>query len=77
MPISRRRALPVSGSALTGMSLGSLTGERRLVRCGQTAQEFPQVPLARLMNGDPIPQDHGAPLHLIVPFRYGNGASKS
>ena len=36
-----------------------------------------QVLLAWLMNGQPIPADHGAPLRLIVPFRYGNRSIKS
>jgi DMSO/TMAO reductase YedYZ molybdopterin-dependent catalytic subunit len=32
----------------------------------------PQVMLAWMMNDQPIPADHGAPLRLIIPFRYGN-----
>ena len=31
----------------------------------------PQVMLAWLMNDEPIPPEHGAPLRLIIPFRYG------
>src|SRR5207245_8185933 len=31
----------------------------------------PQVMLAWLMNDEPIPPRHGAPLRLIIPFRYG------
>src|SRR5262249_23247401 len=31
----------------------------------------PQVVLAWLLNDEPIPSQHGAPLRLIVPFRYG------
>src|SRR5207247_757278 len=31
----------------------------------------PQVMLAWLMNGQPMPPKHGAPLRLIIPFRYG------
>ena len=31
----------------------------------------PQVMLAWLMNDQPIPAKHGAPLRLIIPFRYG------
>ena len=30
----------------------------------------PQVVLAWLLNDEPIPPQHGAPLRLIVPFRY-------
>lgn len=36
-----------------------------------------QVMLAWMMNGEMIPPDHGAPLRLIVPFRYGNRSIKS
>lgn len=36
-----------------------------------------QVMLAWLMNGEPIPQDHGAPLRLVIPFRYGNRSIKA
>ncbi len=37
----------------------------------------PQVLLAWLMNDRPIPPRHGAPLRLIVPFRYGNRSIKA
>ena len=37
----------------------------------------PQVMLAWLMNDAPIPLRHGAPLRLIVPFRYGNRSIKA
>lgn len=37
----------------------------------------PQVMLAWMMNDQPIPADHGAPLRLIVPFRYGNRSIKA
>ena len=37
----------------------------------------PQVMLAWMMNDQPIPADHGAPLRLIIPFRYGNRHIKS
>ena len=37
----------------------------------------PQVMLAWLMNDAPIPPKHGAPLRLIVPFRYGNRSIKA
>ena len=37
----------------------------------------PQVMLAWMMNDGPIPPDHGAPLRLIVPFRYGNRSIKA
>jgi len=37
----------------------------------------PQVTLAWLMNDQPIPPRHGAPLRLIIPFRYGNRSIKA
>ena len=37
----------------------------------------PQVMLAWMMNGTPIPPRHGAPLRLIVPFRYGKRSMKA
>ena len=37
----------------------------------------PQVMLAWLMNDEPVPPDHGAPLRLIIPFRYGNRSIKA
>lgn len=37
----------------------------------------PQVMLAWMMNDEPIPADHGAPLRLIVPFRYGRRSLKA
>jgi DMSO/TMAO reductase YedYZ molybdopterin-dependent catalytic subunit len=37
----------------------------------------PQVMLAWLMNDQPIPPKHGAPLRLIIPFRYGNRSIKA
>jgi DMSO/TMAO reductase YedYZ molybdopterin-dependent catalytic subunit len=36
-----------------------------------------QVMLAWMMNDQPIPPDHGAPLRLIIPFRYGRRSLKS
>ena len=37
----------------------------------------PQVMLAWLLNDEPIPPKHGAPLRLVTPFRYGNRSIKS
>ena len=37
----------------------------------------PQVMLAWLMNDEPIPPNHGAPLRLIIPFRYGARSIKA
>ena len=37
----------------------------------------PQVMLAWLMNDEPIPPEHGAPLRLVLPFKYGNRSIKA
>jgi DMSO/TMAO reductase YedYZ molybdopterin-dependent catalytic subunit len=37
----------------------------------------PQVMLAWMMNDAPIPPRHGAPLRLVVPFRYGQRSLKA
>jgi DMSO/TMAO reductase YedYZ molybdopterin-dependent catalytic subunit len=37
----------------------------------------PQVMLAWLLNDQPIPPQHGAPLRLIIPFRYGARSVKA
>lgn len=37
----------------------------------------PQVLLAWMLNDEPIPPKHGAPLRLIIPFRYGARSIKA
>ena len=37
----------------------------------------PQVMFAWLMNNEPIPPEHGAPLRLVVPAQYGNRSIKA
>ncbi|MBI3261677.1 MAG: molybdopterin-dependent oxidoreductase [Acidobacteria bacterium] len=37
----------------------------------------PQVILAWMLNDEPIPPKHGAPLRLIIPFRYGARSIKA
>lgn len=42
-----------------------------------TTMMHPQVMLAWLFNDEPIPPEHGAPLRLIIPFRYGARSIKA
>ncbi len=42
-----------------------------------TTLMHPQVVLAWLLNDAPIPPQHGAPLRLIIPFRYGGRSLKA
>ena len=42
-----------------------------------TTLMHPQVVLAWQLNDEPIPPEHGAPLRLIVPFRYGARSLKA
>jgi sulfoxide reductase catalytic subunit YedY len=37
----------------------------------------PQVVLAWLLNDEPIPPVNGAPLRLVIPFRYGARSIKA
>jgi len=37
----------------------------------------PQVMLAWMMNDKPLPPEHGAPMRLVVPFRYGARSLKA
>jgi len=43
MAITRRKALQISGAAVTGLSLGALTGRQVLAQGGQQAQDFPDM----------------------------------
>jgi DMSO/TMAO reductase YedYZ molybdopterin-dependent catalytic subunit len=37
----------------------------------------PQVMLVWMMNEEPLDPQHGAPLRLVMPFRYGNRSIKA
>ena len=51
--------------------------DRRYVDEPLATLRHPQVMLAWMMNDAPIPPKHGAPLRLIVPFRYGQRSIKA
>ena len=53
-----------------------IASDRHYVDEPMEVLRHPQVMLAWLMNNEPIPSRHGAPLRLIVPFRYGNRSIK-
>jgi DMSO/TMAO reductase YedYZ molybdopterin-dependent catalytic subunit len=42
-----------------------------------TTLRHPQVMLVWMMNDQPLPPRHGAPLRLVIPFRYGNRSIKA
>jgi DMSO/TMAO reductase YedYZ molybdopterin-dependent catalytic subunit len=50
--------------------------DRHYVDEAMDTLRHPQVMLAWMMNNQPLPLEHGAPLRLVVPFRYGNRSIK-
>ena len=54
-----------------------VASDRHYVDEAVATLKHPQVMLAWLMNDAPIPPRHGAPLRLIIPFRYGNRSIKA
>lgn len=54
-----------------------IASDRMYVDESMSTLRHPQVMLAWMMNDAPIPPKHGAPLRLIVPFRYGNRSIKA
>ena len=54
-----------------------IASDRHYVDEPMDTLRHPQVMLAWLMNDAPIPPKHGAPLRLVVPFRYGTRSIKA
>ena len=54
-----------------------IASDRHYVDESMDTLRRPQVMLVWLMNDAPIPPRHGAPLRLVVPFRYGNRSVKA
>jgi DMSO/TMAO reductase YedYZ molybdopterin-dependent catalytic subunit len=54
-----------------------VSSDRHYVDEAIATLRHPQVMLAWMMNDQPIPSRHGAPLRLIIPFRYGNRSVKA
>jgi DMSO/TMAO reductase YedYZ molybdopterin-dependent catalytic subunit len=54
-----------------------IASDRHVVDEPLATLRHPQVMLAWMMNDGPIPPRHGAPLRLVVPFRYGNRSIKA
>ncbi|HJU42865.1 MAG TPA: molybdopterin-dependent oxidoreductase [Vicinamibacterales bacterium] len=54
-----------------------IASDRHYVDEPMTTLRHRQVMLAWLMNDQPISPRHGAPLRLVIPFRYGNRSIKA
>ena len=54
-----------------------IASDRHYVDEPLSTLRHPQVMLAWMMNDQPLPPRHGAPLRLIIPFRYGNRSIKA
>lgn len=54
-----------------------IASDRMYVDEPLTTLRHPQVMLVWLMNDAPIPPRHGAPLRLVIPFRYGQRSIKA
>ncbi|HLG86859.1 MAG TPA: molybdopterin-dependent oxidoreductase [Alphaproteobacteria bacterium] len=54
-----------------------VASDRHYVDEAVATLRHPQVLLAWMMNDQPLAPEHGAPLRLVVPFRYGNRSIKA
>jgi DMSO/TMAO reductase YedYZ molybdopterin-dependent catalytic subunit len=54
-----------------------VASDRHYVDEAMTTLRHPQVMLVWMMNDQPLAPRHGAPLRLVVPFRYGNRSIKA
>ncbi len=54
-----------------------VSSDRHYVDEPMTTLRHPQVMLVWMMNDEPLQPRHGAPLRLVVPFRYGNRSIKA
>jgi DMSO/TMAO reductase YedYZ molybdopterin-dependent catalytic subunit len=54
-----------------------VASDRHYVDEAMTTLRHPQVMLVWMMNDQALPPRHGAPLRLVIPFRYGNRSVKA
>ncbi|MBM3820157.1 MAG: hypothetical protein FJW14_14230 [Acidimicrobiia bacterium] len=69
-------------ASLLGLNAGVhycrfVASDRHYVDEAMTTLRHPQVLLVWMMNDQPLAPRHGAPLRLVVPFRYGNRSIKA